>query len=226
MNYDKIYEFRFGGISKTARKSVWDVLAPYLFERLGRPKRILDPAAGSCEFLNAVKTDEKWAIDRSKQTLLASDPSNKVIISDIQKAKLPREFFDGIFISNFLEHLSNPEEISSFLTQMHASLSVGGRILIMGPNFKYCAREYFDCADHTVILTEVSLSEQLFAAGFTLNAVVPRFLPYSFRGRLPKWKFMVKLYLALPWAWRFVGKQFLIVAEKQKATGKSLKRAA
>jgi hypothetical protein len=55
----------------------------------------------------------------------------------------------------------------------------------MGPNFRYCAREYFDCADHTLALTHVAVAEHLHAAGFEPVKVVPRYLPYSFRSRLP-----------------------------------------
>ena len=57
----------------------------------------------------------------------------------------------------------------------------------MGPNFKYCAKDYFDCADHLLALTHVSVQELLFAAGYTVTEVVPRFLPFSFRSRLPAW---------------------------------------
>ena len=55
----------------------------------------------------------------------------------------------------------------------------------MGPNFRYCSHEYFDCADHTLIFTHVAIEEHLYAAGFEPERIVPRFLPYSFRGRLP-----------------------------------------
>ena len=40
---------------------------------------------------------------------------------------------------------------------------------MIGPNFRYCSREYFDCADHTVILTHVSMAEHLHAAGFEVE---------------------------------------------------------
>ncbi len=68
----------------------------------------------------------------------------------------------------------------------------------MGPNFRYCAKEYFDCADHTVILTHVGVEEHLYAAGFESESVVPRFLPYSFRGRLPASAALTRRYLGTP----------------------------
>jgi hypothetical protein len=84
----------------------------------------------------------------------------------------------------------------------------------MGPNFRYCSREYFDFADHTVILTERGVEEHLYAAGFQIVAVHPRFLPYTFTGRLPSHPALVRAYLRLPLAWRLLGKQFLAIAER------------
>jgi hypothetical protein len=84
----------------------------------------------------------------------------------------------------------------------------------MGPNFRYCAKHYFDCADHTVILTHVGVEEHLYAAGFEIEAVDARFLPYSFRGRLPASPALTRRYLAAPLAWRLLGKQFLVVGRR------------
>jgi hypothetical protein len=87
----------------------------------------------------------------------------------------------------------------------------------MGPNFRYCAGEYFDCADHTVILTHVSMAEHLYAAGFDITTVIPRFLPYSFRGLLPPSPALTSAYLRTPALWRLLGKQFLLLARKSQA---------
>jgi hypothetical protein len=86
----------------------------------------------------------------------------------------------------------------------------------MGPNFRYSAREYFDFADHTVVLTARAVEEHLYAAGFEILAVHPRFLPYTFTGSLPSHPALVRTYLRLPLAWRILGKQFLVVAERPR----------
>ena len=49
---------------------------------------------------------------------------------------------------------------------MHGVMESGGRIAIMGPNYRYCSDEYWDCADHYVALTHVAIDEHLYAAGF------------------------------------------------------------
>ena len=93
-------------------------------------------------------------------------------------------------------------------------LAPGGVIAVMGPNFKYCAADYFDCADHVLALTHVAVQEQLYAAGFAISEVVPRFVPYSFRSRLPASRRMTRLYLRAPVLWRLQGKQFLVLARR------------
>lgn len=134
------------------------------------------------------------------------------IVSDMFEVELPAADFDGILLSNTLEHLMNFEDVQRCLRKMHDALRPGGVVAVLGPNFKYCAKEYFDCADHVLALTHVSVQEHLFAAGFQIQSVLPRYLPYSFRGRLPPSKSLTRLYLRNPWAFRLLGKQFLVIA--------------
>jgi hypothetical protein len=135
-----------------------------------------------------------------------------MIIADIMDAELPAGYFDGVFLSNFLEHLPSQDAVADVLGRLRAAMAPGGRIAIIGPNFRYCAREYFDCADHTVTLTHVSMAEHLYAAGFEVTTVVPRFLPYSFRGLLPPSPRLTSAYLRAPALWRLLGKQFFLLA--------------
>ena len=74
--------------------------------------------------------------------------------------------------------------------------------------------EYFDCAVHSVILTHMSVEEHLASAHFEIVETHPKFLPYSFRSRLPATRITTKLYLNSKWAWKFLGKQFLVIAKK------------
>lgn len=216
MNYDRIYAYRFKGVDRTKRTMVWQELASYLHERLGRPERLLDPAAGLCEYINAAPSAEKWAVDMNEAFVRAhASKEVRIVVSDTLKADLPKDHFDAVFVSNFLEHLHSMEEVAAFLTKLHTHLRPGGRIAVMGPNFKYVFKEYFDFADHTVILSELGVAEHLYGAGFEVESIHPRFLPLSFRGSLPVNRTLVRLFLAMPWAWRFFGKQFLLIGRKQ-----------
>jgi hypothetical protein len=218
VNYQRLYEYRFRGIEQRRRDDVWVALAPMLHELLGRPERVLDPAAGRCEFINAVPAAERWAVDAVAYEEGVARAGTHLIVSEIMDADLPSEYFGGVLVSNFLEHLLSQEAVAAFLERMCDCMAAGGRIAIMGPNFRYCAREYFDFADHTVVLTERAVEEHLYAAGFEIVEVHPRFLPYTFTGSLPSHPALVRAYLRFPLAWRILGKQFLVVAERSRNT--------
>jgi SAM-dependent methyltransferase len=214
MNHQRLYEYRFRDVDQRSREAVWSEIGPYVHRRLGSPDRVLDPAAGRCEFLNSVRAPERWGIDLVDYEEGWAAPGVKMLFGDVMEVDLPPDYFGGIWVSNFLEHLPDQESVAAFLERMRDRLAPGGRIAIMGPNFRYCAKEYFDCADHTVILTHVGVEEHLYAAGFEVEAVEPRFLPYSFRGRLPTSAGLTRRYLGLPLAWRLLGKQFLVIGSR------------
>jgi SAM-dependent methyltransferase len=216
IDYQRLYSYRFRDVDQARREAVWREIAQFVFQRLGRPATILDPAAGRGEFISAVPAAERWGVDLVSQGDLES-AGVKMIIADIMDAELPVGHFDGVFISNFLEHLPDQNSVAALLSKLRDSMTPGGRIAIMGPNFKYCAREYFDCADHTLILSHVGLGEHLHAAGFEVDTMHPKFLPYSFRGLLPPSPALTRTYLSNPLMWKVLGKQFLAIARKPAA---------
>jgi SAM-dependent methyltransferase len=214
MNYERLYTYRFRDIDQEGRLAVWGEIAPHVHSVMGRPQKVLDPAAGRGEFIGAVPAKETWAIDAVGYAEAAHKPDTHVITASIMDVDLPRGHFDGVFVSNFLEHLYDQEQIASFLERMRDAMEPGGHIAIMGPNYRYCADEYWDCADHYVALTDVAIGEHLYAAGFEPETIIPRYLPYSFRGMLPPSPTLTRLYLKMPLAWRLLGKQFLVVGRK------------
>jgi len=214
MNYERIYAYRFQQVAQEKKKIIWTIIARYFYETLGRPQRILDSAGGMCEFINAVPSSERWTVDIVDAIKKYADPNVKIIIGDVLTVELPESYFDAVFISNFLEHLHSQEEVALFLGRMYKSLKPGGKIGIIGPNFKHCYRQYFDFADHTVILSDLGVKEHLYGEGFKIIRSHGQFLPLSFRGGLPVHPFLVKLYLSMPFVWWVLGKQFLIIGEK------------
>lgn len=213
MDYQRLYEYRFREIDQQARDEVWSEIAPFIWDRMGRPQTILDPAAGRREFLKSVPAGEKWAVDGSDYEEASTDPSIRAIISPIMDAPLPPNHFEGVFVSNFLEHLPNQDAISDFLIRMREVMKENGQIAILGPNYRFCSREYWDFADHHVALTENAVAEHLYTAGFEPQVRIPRFLPYSFRSRLPASARLTSAYLKIPTLWRLFGKQFLVIAK-------------
>jgi len=112
-----------------------------------------------------------------------------------------------------------PEEetsprVRAMFAEVRKVLKPGGQFIVVGPNIQYAYREYWDFYDHYLPLSHLSLSEGLLLAGFVPERVIDRFLPYTMQGRTPTWDILIKLYLRVPLAWRFMGKQFLVVARK------------
>lgn len=214
MNYERLYRYRFRDIDQDGRVAVWREISPHVHELMGRPSKLLDPAAGRGEFIGASPAEETWAVDEVSYPEAEYKPDTEVVVSPIMDAELPLDHFDGVYVSNFLEHLPDQEAISAFLEKMRGTMEPGGRIAIMGPNYRYCAKEYWDCADHYVALTHVAIGEHLYAAGFEPERIIPRYLPYSFRGILPPSPALTRLYLRAPLAWRLLGKQFLVIGRK------------
>jgi hypothetical protein len=215
LNYERLYSYRFRDIDQDARIAVWREIGPHVHGLMGEPRRVLDPAAGRGEFIGAIPAEETWAVDEVSYPEAAHKPDTTVITSPIMDAELPDAHFDGVFVSNFLEHLPDQDGIAAFLEKMNRAMERGGRIAIMGPNYRYCADQYWDCADHYVALTHIAISEHLYAAGFDPDRIIPRYLPYSFRGILPPSPQLTRLYLRATPAWRLLGKQFLVIGRKE-----------
>lgn len=129
---------------------MWGVLGPWLWGRMGSPQRVLDPAAGRFEFLNAIPARERWAVDQV-DTGFARDPSIHLVVGDAQQVALPDDRFDGVFVSHFLGHLPSQQHIAR-LRMLLAATAPGGTIAVLGPHFRYCASQSFDCAEHVVPL--------------------------------------------------------------------------
>jgi SAM-dependent methyltransferase len=214
---DRIYRNRFPQEILARRSAVWRVLCQsWLARYIPRGARILEVAAGYCEFINNIPADERVAVDLNPETRLCAAPD--VVVHEIDAERLgeviPPAHFDAAFMSNFLEHCRTREQVLAVLRAVATVLKPGGRVLILGPNFRYCTRDYYDYFDHHLPLTEKSVAEALRLAGFDVELAQPRTLPYTFRSRLPSWPWLVWLYLRLPWLWRFFGAQFFLVGRR------------
>jgi len=213
VDYAALYIYRFKDVDQQQRIKVWAPISRFVTALAGEPQRVLDPACGLGEFINSCPASERWAADLGLDGSTL-DSSINFLSGSFFDVDLPDSHFDLIFLSNVLEHMHSQEQVNECLVRAKAKLRPGGTIVVMGPNFRYCPKEYFDCADHTVILTHVAVEEHLYTAGFEIRRTVPRFLPYSFRSCLPAWRWTTSAYLKFSPIWRVLGKQFLLVATK------------
>jgi hypothetical protein len=213
VDYKSLYEFRFKDVDQAKRVAVWKVLAPFIVSKSNGFERTLDPACGLGEFINSCGAEERWACDLG---IDSSDLNENITFfnKSFFDAELPSNYFDLIFLSNVLEHMNSQQEVNEFLKLAFEKLKENGTVIIMGPNFRYCFKEYFDFADHIVPLTHIAIQEHLIAAKFHIKSVFPKFIPYSFKSKLPANPVITRVYLRLPILWKFFGKQFLVIATK------------
>jgi SAM-dependent methyltransferase len=210
-----IYARRFAGIEKS-RDQVWKVLTRHYFQRWVNPQDVvLDVGAGFCEFINNIQAKQKFAVDLNPVTLQKAGHDVTVISQDVTKSwPVDSDSVDVVFTSNFFEHLPTKEDLQRCLREIHRVLRPNGRLLLMGPNIRFCFDVYWDFFDHFLPLSDRSMAEALEISGFQTEKVIAQFLPYTMKGKLPPHPLLVRLYLALPVFWRLMGKQFLISARK------------
>jgi SAM-dependent methyltransferase len=210
-----IYEERFAG-KEAYRQRVWQVLYSNFFAPYTRGCRhVLDLGCGYGEFINQLRGATCYGMDLNPDTGRHLNPDVQWLRQDsTQPWPLPDNRLDLVFTSNFFEHLPDEARVMRTLEEAHRSLRPGGRLIALGPNITYTGDAYWDFADHYLALNESSLGAMLQSAGFTLERVVPRFLPYTMSDGREYPLFFVRLYLRLPIAWRLFGRQFLIVATK------------
>ncbi|MEB3319088.1 MAG: methyltransferase domain-containing protein [Cyanobacteriota bacterium] len=220
LDLESLYAHRFDGITTETKARVWKEIAFFIRQDAARLRgkknldSILDPACGDGEFLNACVGRASYLCGcdlrpRSK----GLDPSIDYHHATFQNLEIGHKF-SLIWISNLLEHLPDPESVQDFLGACKQRLADDGIIVIMGPNIKYCASDYWDFADHLLPLSHLTIIEHLAAAKLHLLECAPRFLPYSFRSRLPAHPLLTRAYLNIPMAWPVLGRQFLVRAAK------------
>jgi SAM-dependent methyltransferase len=210
----RLYVERFGAEEIAAKERVWAVLCSSFFSRFVRPTdTVLDVAAGYCEFINHIQCREKYAYDANPDVARYAGRDVKVVVGDCRDmSALPASSFDAAFISNFLEHLESKRDIDRVLQQVFERLRPRGRLLVLQPNIRYVGSRYWDFYDHATPLTHLSLREGLVKNGFAIELLVPKFLPYTFKSRIPTARWMVRLYLKARPLWWLLGKQTFAVA--------------
>jgi ubiquinone/menaquinone biosynthesis C-methylase UbiE len=211
-----LYRFRFRESERPQKMLIWKTLCEHYFQRLiGDGRIVADLACGYGEFINNIKAAKKYAIDLNPDAPKYLDADVQFCPSRADKIEgIASGAIDVVFTSNFLEHLKTKDECDAVLAEVLRILKPAGRFVIMGPNIRYLAAEYWDFYDHYLPLSHLSLEEGLVQAGYEVESIVPRFLPYTTRSALPQSPILIALYLKIPLAWRVLGKQFLVVGRK------------
>jgi len=211
-----IYRHRFSQRELARAQEFWRPICRYL-QRYVDPQGVtLDLGAGYCFFINNITSREKLALDINAENLrlYAAPDVRPIEASGADLAGIAAGSVDTVFASNVYEHFPSREDVARSFQEVHRVLCPGGRLIVLQPNFAYCAKQYFDFFDHRLIFTHKGMVEGLQISGFRLELVVRRFLPYTSKSGLPSAPWMVSLYLAFPPAWHILGGQMLLVGVK------------
>ena len=201
------------------RRQVWRVLiADYFAPHLRGAEAVLDLGCGYGDFINHVRCARRYAMDLNPDARGLLEKEVLLMEQDCsQPWPLPADSLDLVFTSNFFEHLPDKASLARTLAEARRCLKPGGRVVAMGPNIKFVPGEYWDFWDHYLPLTELSLAEGMRVAGFEIERATGRVLPFTMSHGPQYPVVFLRLYLKLPWFWRFFGRQFVVVGVKPRA---------
>jgi SAM-dependent methyltransferase len=219
---ERLYARRFSEADLGEMRGVWRALVRGFLQRRIRPEAtVVDLGAGACLFINEVRAARRIALDANPDLRRRAAPGVEAIVTtDLSLRELQDGSVGHVFMSNFLEHLPDHRAVLELLAAVLRKLQPGGTVLILQPNFRLEPRRYFDFIDHQVILTDASLVEALEVVGFEVREVRVRFLPFTSKSVLPRWPWLVHLYLRLrPVQWLLGKQSFLVAARPPSSRG-------
>ncbi|HEV7707061.1 MAG TPA: methyltransferase domain-containing protein [Asanoa sp.] len=212
----KLYDDRFDAVELESKRVLWEALCRGFFDRyVGPDDTVVDLAAGTCEFSNAIRAKRKIAVDLNPDTPKFAVDAEVVVAPSDDIPQIDDGTVDVVFTSNFFEHLPDKRALLRTLGETRRILRPGGRLLVLMPNLRFVGQRYWDYFDHHLPLTHVSLVEGLRLAGFEVDEVIPRFLPYTVKDSPVRVRpAFVRAYLRLRPAWRVLGRQMFVVARR------------
>ena len=213
---EAIYRHRFSETDRHRRDRIWQTLCRHFFQRYVRAEdTVLDLGCGMGEFSRHIRAGRKIAVDQNPEVAALLPADVELHVADATCLDfLPEESVDVCFTSNFFEHLPSKRDLDALLLEVRRVLRTGGRLVALQPNIKYAPGEYWDFYDHHLPLSHLSCAEAFVKAGFRIEELRGRFLPFTTRSLLPQHPLLVRLYLLVRPAWWLLGRQFLIVGGK------------
>lgn len=199
------------------RTIVWREIIKFISKYIPQNSTVLDLGAGYCDFINQVKAAKKIAVDYSPDlSKYAAEDVEKINSTASDLSVISDESVNVVLSSNLFEHFTE-EELQKTINEVYRVLKKGGRIILMGPNFRLQPGPYFDDHTHKKIFTDSSLASFLIENRFKILLNKPKFLPMEMKNSpsiLPNFliPILVKLYIISPF--KPMAGQMLVVGEK------------
>ena len=194
------------------RRAIWREIVRYVRRDCPALESAVEFGSGYCDFINQIDAKHRVAFDLNPEMRTFADPAVDWRNEDASEiANLPADSLDLVFASNFFEHLST-DDGGQLLEATRTRLRDDGRLILLQPNHRRCARNYFDDPTHVTIFDDRNIGPWLEAHGYRVLKLVPGLLPFSMKSRAPKWPLLVRCYLNSPV--RPLSAQMYIVAER------------
>lgn len=213
-NIKELYKSRFNSEDIENKKKTWRIITQNFFQKFISPDDVVvDIGAGYCEFINNIKCKEKIAVDLGPINNFANPEVKTIITSCTNLTAIPSQSVNVVFVSNLFEHLL-VNEIDACMKEIYRILIPNGKLLILQPNIRYAYKEYWDFFDHVTPLSHNSTEECLHKHGFQIELLKKKFLPYSTKSKIPKWTYLIKMYLRSSLLQQIFGKQLFVIGRK------------
>ncbi|MBU0484861.1 MAG: class I SAM-dependent methyltransferase [Proteobacteria bacterium] len=181
-----------------SRRHVWHEIVRFIAKNVGDIQTLVELGPGYCDFINLFPAFNKIAYEINPEMKLYAADDVRVYCDDAMAvSRLEIESVDMVFASNFFEHL-DMNELDDLMPEIRKVLRPRGLLVFIQPNYRFCEKNYFDDPTHKTIFSDLMLPEFLGKYGFAIRTLVPALLPFSMKSRLPKWQFLVRLYLNSP----------------------------
>ncbi|MEA3386830.1 MAG: class I SAM-dependent methyltransferase [Thermodesulfobacteriota bacterium] len=195
------------------RRGVWRELVRFISKNCGRVDTVLEIGPGYCDFINQFPANSKICFEHNESMAEYAATDVDFRCGDaVTLNGVPDDSIDLVFASNVLEHLDK-DQLQTIMPRIGQILKQTGRLILIQPNYHLCQKHYFDDETHQTIFSHDNIVAFLEQYNFTVSRLIPRFLPFSMKERLPKWPLLVRLYLALPFK-PMAGQMFVMAARR------------
>ena len=139
------------------RVRVWRAIAGYLQRFINPTDTVFEMAAGYCDFINQIRAGKKYAVDIAPSAATHAGADVVFHVSSCESIPMVADrSVDVVFASNLLEHLDDAALVR-VVAEARRILKNGGIFIVLQPNYRYCAKEYFDDFTHKKVFSHISL---------------------------------------------------------------------
>jgi len=196
-----------------SRRGVWRELVRFISKNCGQVDTVLEIGPGYCDFINQFPAKIKICFEQNESMAEYAAADVDFRCEDaVTLNGVPDDSIDLVFASNFLEHL-NKDQLQTIMPRIGQILKQTGRLILIQPNYRLCQERYFNDETHQTIFSDDNIIAFLAQYNFTVTRLIPGFLPFSMKERLPKWPLLVRLYLASPFK-PVAGQMFVMAARR------------